>query len=93
MANGLPLLAASDGKSTNCKAVLVVHPNNPTGSYVKPTEAAELARFCGQHNLAIIADEVFLDYSLHDNAEANLGAPSFVSGHAKDEGAHPSARV
>ena len=27
-------------KSTNCKAVLVVHPNNPTGSYVKPDEVS-----------------------------------------------------
>lgn len=74
-------------KSTNCKAVLVVHPNNPTGSYVKPAEAAELARFCAQHNLAIIADEVFLDYSLDDHAEKKLGAASLVAGHAKDAGA------
>ena len=52
-------------KSPRCKAVLVVHPNNPTGSFVKPAEAAELARLCSKNNLAIIADEVFLDYSLH----------------------------
>jgi aspartate/methionine/tyrosine aminotransferase len=51
-------------KSPHCKAVLVVHPNNPTGSYVKPAEAAELSRFCAQHDMAIISDEVFLDYSL-----------------------------
>ncbi len=47
-----------------CRAVLVVHPNNPTGSYVKADEVAELARFCTANGLAIIADEVFLDYSL-----------------------------
>ena len=29
-----------------CRAVLVVHPNNPTGSYVKPHEAEELNRIC-----------------------------------------------
>jgi aspartate/methionine/tyrosine aminotransferase len=51
---------------TRCRAVLVVHPNNPTGSYVKPPEAEELSRFCTENNLAIIADEVFLDYSLSD---------------------------
>ncbi|MFZ0312525.1 MAG: pyridoxal phosphate-dependent aminotransferase [Candidatus Korobacteraceae bacterium] len=47
-----------------CRAVLVVHPNNPTGSYVKPHEAEELERVCAESGLAIIADEVFLDYSL-----------------------------
>jgi aspartate/methionine/tyrosine aminotransferase len=47
-----------------CRAVLVVHPNNPTGSYVKAHEAEELDRICAESGLAIIADEVFLDYSL-----------------------------
>ena len=47
-----------------CRAVLVVHPNNPTGSYVKPHEVEELNRICAERGLAIIADEVFLDYSL-----------------------------
>jgi aspartate/methionine/tyrosine aminotransferase len=50
-------------RAANCKAVLVVHPNNPTGSFVKPHEAAELASFCEHNSLSIIADEVFLDYS------------------------------
>lgn len=68
-------------KAPNCKAVLVVHPNNPTGSYVKPAEAADLARFCAQHTLAIISDEVFLDYSL--DSEKNVGAPFFRPGLAK----------
>ena len=47
-----------------CRAVLVVHPNNPTGSYVKSPEADELNRICAGSGMAIIADEVFLDYSL-----------------------------
>ena len=55
-------LASSEG--SRCRAVLVVHPNNPTGSYVKANEAAELNRFCADNGLAIIADEVFLDYNL-----------------------------
>ena len=45
------------------RAVLVVHPNNPTGSFVKPREAAELAEICGARKMAIVADEVFLDYT------------------------------
>ncbi len=49
---------------SRCRAVLVVHPNNPTGSFVKPLEREQLNRICIDNELAIIADEVFLDYSL-----------------------------
>jgi alanine-synthesizing transaminase len=47
------------------RAVVVVHPNNPTGSFVHPDEQEALNGFCRHHSLAIIADEVFLDYSLN----------------------------
>ncbi len=46
------------------RAVLAVHPNNPTGSFIKPREAAELAEICAAREMAIVADEVFLDYTL-----------------------------
>jgi aspartate/methionine/tyrosine aminotransferase len=46
------------------RGVLVVHPNNPTGSYVKQAEKTLLDRICSERELAVIADEVFLDYSL-----------------------------
>jgi aspartate/methionine/tyrosine aminotransferase len=49
--------------TSRSRAVLVVHPNNPTGSFVKPREAAELAEICGARQMAIVADEVFLDYT------------------------------
>ncbi len=81
-----PVLQLRDDKGgahkepPTCKAVLVVHPNNPTGSFVKPAEIAQLARFCSQNHLAIIADEVFLDYSLTTPQPIELGAPSFASG-------------
>jgi aspartate/methionine/tyrosine aminotransferase len=44
------------------RAVLVVHPNNPTGSFVKSGEAAALAEICTESKMALVADEVFLDY-------------------------------
>jgi alanine-synthesizing transaminase len=53
------------------RAVLVVHPNNPTGSLVKPREAAELAEICAAREMSIVADEVFLDYAASE-------APSFA---------------
>jgi alanine-synthesizing transaminase len=74
----------------SCRAVLVVHPNNPTGSFVKPAEAAELARLCAQNNLAIIADEVFLDYLLKTEVENALGAQSFASCFQADNVGAPS---
>ncbi|MGC2193147.1 MAG: pyridoxal phosphate-dependent aminotransferase [Terriglobales bacterium] len=49
------------------RAVVVVHPNNPTGSYATPAEVEALNQFCAEYNLALIIDEVFLDYA-HDGA-------------------------
>jgi aspartate/methionine/tyrosine aminotransferase len=48
-----------------CRAILVVHPNNPTGSFTSPQELDELGVICRGHDLSIIADEVFLDYTLN----------------------------
>lgn len=44
------------------RAVVLVHPNNPTGHFTKAWEAEELGRLCREHGLALIVDEVFLDY-------------------------------
>jgi aspartate/methionine/tyrosine aminotransferase len=66
----------SDG--VRCRAVLVVHPNNPTGSYVKPYEVEELNRICGLSELAIIADEVFLDFGLKDITPRTFASKSDV---------------
>jgi alanine-synthesizing transaminase len=49
--------------SSRTRAVIVVHPNNPTGSYMKPNEAEAISRLCRERELAIVADEVFLDYA------------------------------
>ena len=56
------------------RAVVVVHPNNPTGSYVSTVEQTELNAFCREYNLSLIVDEVFLDYA-HDGA----ARPTFAS--------------
>jgi alanine-synthesizing transaminase len=47
------------------RAVVIVHPNNPTGSYVSEAERSELNEHCRDRNLWLIVDEVFLDYA-HD---------------------------
>ncbi len=46
------------------RAVVVVHPNNPTGSFLDTDEAEGLAALCAERDLAIIADEVFADFAL-----------------------------
>jgi alanine-synthesizing transaminase len=51
--------------TANTRAVILVHPNNPTGSYVSASETAAVNAFCRSHNSALIVDEVFLDYA-HD---------------------------
>jgi alanine-synthesizing transaminase len=47
-----------------CRAVVVVHPNNPTGSYVDPDDAATIVTLCRDRRMALIVDEVFLPYPL-----------------------------
>lgn len=51
------------------RGVVVVHPNNPTGSYVHAGELGALNAFCRGHRLALIVDEVFLDYRLEVSQE------------------------
>lgn len=56
------------------RAVVVVHPNNPTGSYVHPHERDLLNSFCRERDLAVIADEVFLDYALDQVSRESFAA-------------------
>ncbi len=46
------------------RAIVVVHPNNPTGHGTKAVERERLEEICLRHGLALIVDEVFLDYPL-----------------------------
>jgi alanine-synthesizing transaminase len=48
------------------KAVVVVHPNNPTGHATGAGERRRLEEICARHGLALIVDEVFLDYPLEE---------------------------
>ena len=55
------------------RAIVLVHPNNPTGHFTKHWEAEELATLCREHGLALIVDEVFLDYGFA-GGEASFAA-------------------
>ena len=55
--------------SHSSRAALVVNPNNPTGSFVHLQELGELESLCREREMALIADEVFLDYEVERNAD------------------------
>ena len=52
------------------RAILVVHPNNPTGHWTTRAERRRLYELCERHGLVLIVDEVFLDYPLVASQEA-----------------------
>jgi alanine-synthesizing transaminase len=72
------------------RGVILVHPNNPTGHFTKEDETAQLNQICSANQMAIIADEVFLDFTLGSAGKsfvANSGALTFtMSGISKISG-------
>lgn len=56
------------------RAIVLVHPNNPTGHFTKRWEAEELGRICRERGIALIIDEVFLDYFLAAETPASFAA-------------------
>jgi len=73
------------------RGIVLVHPNNPTGSFISPEERARLNQLCRERNLSLIVDEVFLDYahdgSQHETFAANDKALTFtLSGLSKISG-------
>lgn len=59
------------------RAIVVVHPNNPTGHATHAAERGRLEEICARHGLALIVDEVFLDYPVE---AGEVGLTSFAVG-------------
>lgn len=59
------------------RAVVLVSPNNPTGSFVQRSEREALRELCARHDVALVVDEVFADYAL-DARDDPSRAGSFV---------------
>jgi aspartate/methionine/tyrosine aminotransferase len=72
------------------RGIIVVHPNNPTGHFTRLEKIIQLNQICSANKMAIIADEVFLDFSLgvpQKSFAANSGALTFtMSGISKISG-------
>ncbi len=56
------------------RALVVVHPNNPTGGYLSPAEQETAAALCAERGLALVSDEVFADYPLSEAPRAGPAA-------------------
>ena len=68
--------------TSRTRAVILVNPNNPTGSYIRPDEWGALCDWCREHDLALIVDEVFLDFvSIHHPASqmTTAGSPETLT--------------
>lgn len=66
----LDYLETADLKNT--RAAIVVNPNNPTGNYIHRMEKNTLSHICQSNDLAIISDEVFLDFPVEDSLLAAI---------------------
>jgi alanine-synthesizing transaminase len=64
--------------TSRTRAIIVVNPNNPTGNYCKTEEMRKLNEICAAQGVAIIADEVFLDFALGDKRHPTFAANSGV---------------
>ncbi len=65
-----PALEAAVGDRT--RAIVVVDPNNPTGSFLKPDEAERLQALAASRGLAILSDEVFSDYRFSNKSASRV---------------------
>jgi hypothetical protein len=68
--DGLARALAPRHGTSRVRAVIVVSPNNPTGSRLKAGELERVAALCRAHGLALVGDEVFADYPLGRNGPA-----------------------
>lgn len=66
--------AIEEAITARTRGIIVVHPNNPTGNYVKSAEMKQLSAICAAREVALIADEVFLDFSLVEKRPASFAA-------------------
>jgi alanine-synthesizing transaminase len=64
------------------RLLAVVHPGNPTGSYLSIRERDTLAALCAARGLPLISDEVFAEYSLDGANHHRAGPVAAASGEA-----------
>ena len=76
----IDIAALKERITSRTRAVVVVHPNNPTGHFTSQAERNLLEGICEEHGLVLIVDEVFLDYALDTKDAGENVHASFSSG-------------
>jgi alanine-synthesizing transaminase len=95
----IDLNVIDDQWDSSVKAVIVVHPNNPTGSYVQSSELDFLNECCRERQGALIADEVFADFALEEGGNrvishcCNTGVLTFTLSGLSKISALPQMKV
>ena len=84
--------------SARTRAILVVSPNNPTGSMLRTDDREWLIRIAAERGWAVISDEVFADYPLEPRSDATsmlgeAGALTFVLGGLSKSAGLPQAKL
>jgi len=71
--------ALAEGRA---KALVLINPNNPTGSYVRAEERGRVVSLCAEYGCAIVSDEVFFGFPVEGGERGSLageeGALTFV---------------
>lgn len=65
--------------SGKTKVIVIINPNNPTGTYLKKNEFGKFDEISSKHGLAMIIDEVFSDYAIEENQDSLLTAAGLCS--------------
>lgn len=60
------------------RAIVAIHPNNPTGQFCSPADRDALRAVARKHDLPLIVDEVFLDYGFEEPMGKSGGCPTFA---------------
>lgn len=68
----IDFLVLQQAMTARTRAIVIVNPNNPTGHYAKPVEAQRLSEICAAQEMALIVDEVFLDFPFANSAPVSL---------------------
>jgi hypothetical protein len=63
----IDVAAAAQALRPETRAIVVISPNNPTGSFTKRDEASRLRSLCAERGLGLISDEVFADFAFGDD--------------------------
>lgn len=71
---GIDMASIERALGPRTRAIVLVHPNNPTGAFVQQRDLDALAELAKRYHLAIISDEVFADYPLSNGPRAGTVA-------------------